>query len=407
MAAIYKSLGLIFGYSSILLISKGLTLLVSYLVAFSVSDAEFGYFALAQALFVTAVALLGFNSSAAYVRYFYNEGAFAVFKALRRVYLLSFIASVFLGLLLYVVFSKHEFFVWFALLPFSGFLASHISSFNAIYRCSNNFVGYAFAELGRPVLVFLALAVFLWANFEFSVVAIYLLVLCFSLLVVVFSSGLHLRAQLFEGAQSVLGERQVVLYLLPLVMVQLMALLNNVGDRYILSAFVAVDELGKYGKAYLVGSAAGMLIDGFSLLWAPYVVRRVNDFKVDLYPKTLIVFWGATALSFSLLFGAGFVYVYKISFLSFDYIFWAMVIIVLSAFMARVGYQVFVPVLSAYDLTGVVAKLSFVGAVSGIATNCLLIPFFGGVGAAIATWISFFIFSILSFWFLRETIIRM
>jgi O-antigen/teichoic acid export membrane protein len=185
-----------------------------------------------------------------------------------------------------------------------------------------------------------------------------------------------------------------------------MALLNNVGDRYIMSAFVTVEELGKYGKAYLIGSAAGMLIDSVSLLWAPYVVRRVNSFKIDLYPNTLLVFGGAIVLSLFLLLGAGFIFIHEISFFSFDYLFWVMVIIVLSAFMARVGYQVFVPVLSAYDLTGVVAKLSFAGAISGIAANFVLIPFWGGVGAAIATWISFFIFSILSFWFVRERIIR-
>src|SRR3990167_468948 len=138
MAAIYKSLGLVFGYSSVLLVSKGLTLLVSYLVAFSVGNAEFGYFSLAQALFVTAVALLGFNSSAAYVRYCYSEGVAAVFKALRRLYFLFFMLSVFSGLLLYFVFSDHQYFVWFSLLPLSGLLAAHFSIFNAMYRCSNN-----------------------------------------------------------------------------------------------------------------------------------------------------------------------------------------------------------------------------------------------------------------------------
>jgi O-antigen/teichoic acid export membrane protein len=386
--------------------SKGLTLLVSYMVAFSVSNTEFGYFSLAQALFVTSVALMGFNSSAAYVRYFYSEGISAIYKALKRIYLLLFVISVLSGLLLYFVFIDHKYFVWFALLPVSGFLAAHIASFNAIYRCSNNFSGYAFAELGRPLLVFLSLTAFLLMEFEFSAVAVYLVVLCSSLLLVVSVSVFHLRSKLFNKSQSSLGEKEVVLYLFPLVMVQLMALLNNVGDRYILSAFVTVEELGKYGKAYLIGSAAGMLIDSFSLLWAPLVVRRIGDFKTDLYPKTLLVFGVANLLSLLLLSGAGFVFVYKNSFFSFDYLFWVTAIIVLSAFMARVGYQIFVPVLSAYDLTGVVAKLSFAGAVSGIVANFALIPFWGGVGAAIATWISFFIFSILSFWVVRERVLR-
>ncbi|ROO33824.1 hypothetical protein BIV08_06435 [Pseudomonas sp. AF76] len=195
------------------------------------------------------------------------------------------------------------------------------------------------------------------------------------------------------------------MYLFPLVIVQVMALLNNVGDRYVLSAFVTMDELGKYGKAYLIGSAVGMIIDSFSLLWAPYVVRRVKAFKTSLYPMVTLIFFGATCLSLLLLVGAGFVFYYKISFFSFDHLFWVMAIVVLSAFMVRVGYQIFVPVLSAHDLTGIVAKLSFVGAGGGMIANFALIPFLGGIGAAIATWISFFIFSILSLWAVREKII--
>jgi O-antigen/teichoic acid export membrane protein len=404
MAVIYKKLGSVFSYSTVLLISKGLTLLVSYLVAFAADNTEFGYFSLAQALFVTAVALLGFNSSAAYIRYFYSKGVSSIYRALKRIYLLFFLISISSGLLVYFVFSEHKYYIWYALLPFSGFLASHVASFNAVYRSSGNFLWYAFAELGRPVLVFLSLAAFLWFKFDFSIIAAYLLSLCCAVLLVVVLSFFHLRRVLFSRSLCSLSEKEVTVYLFPLVLVQLMALLNNVGDRYILSAFVTMDELGMYGKAYLIGSAAGMVIDSLSLLWAPHLVRRIGDFKEELYPKVLLVFGGALCLSFLLLVGAGVVLIGEFSFFSFDHIFWVMTIIVLSAFMARVGYQIFVPVLSAYDLTGVVAKLSFAGAVSGIIANIALIPVLGGLGAAIATWISFFIFSMLSFYVVRKKI---
>lgn len=406
MVAIYKALSRVLGYSLVLLTSKGLTLLVSYLIAFSVSNAEFGYFSLAQAFFVTAVALLGLNSSAAYIRYFYSEGVSAIYKALSRAYFLFLGISFFSGLILYFVFSEHQYFVWFSLLPLSGFLAAHIASFNAIYRCSDNLAGYAFAELGRPVLVFVVLALFLWYKFDYPVVALYLIVLFLSLLLVVGFSVFHLRSTLFSKSPSSLGEREVLVYLFPLILVQLMALLNNVGDRYILSAFVTIDELGKYGKAYLIGSAVGMLVDSVSLLWAPYVVRRMGVFKADIYPKILLVFGGSLILSLIFLITAGLIFIFEISFFSYDHFFWVIAAIVLSAFMARVGYQVFVPVLSAFDLTSIVAKLSLIGAVSGVLANFALIPFWGGIGAAVATWISFLIFSVLSFWVVREKVIR-
>lgn len=406
MANTYNLLRLVFSYSLVLLLSKGLTLSLNYIVAFSVDDAEFGYFSLAQVFFTTALVLLGFNSSAAYIRYYYSVGVAAVFAALRRIYLLLMALSIFLSLYLFSVFSHDRHFFWFSLLPLCGFLAAHVSSFNAVYRCGNNLVGYAFAELGRPVFVFVSLGVLLWRGGDFSVVSVYLISLCISLFLVVFISSFNFSREIFKKNNLVLSEKRVVLYLFPLFVVQIMALLNNVSDRYILTAFVTVEELGRYSKAYLVGSAAGMLVDSFSLLWAPYVVKRKDSFKSDLHIKVLCVFWGSIFLSISLLFFAAFVFAYKITVLHLDYIFLTMSVIILSAFTARVGYQIFVPVLSAFDLTGLVARLSAIGAVSGVVVNFILIPFWGGIGAALATFVSFMVFSILSFVLTHKKIIN-
>ena len=406
MAAFYKPLRLAFGYSAVLLISKGLTLLTSYLVAFSVDNTEFGYFSLAQACFAAAVVFFGCNSSTAYVRYYYSKGAFAVFRSLRRFNWLLFGLTVFSTLLLYFIFSEHTYYVWFSLLPLSGFLTAHVSSVNAICRCSNDLRGYASAELGRPLLVFSSLVYVLNAGLDFSVVVAYLLLLCASLLFVVLYSSFRLRSELFKDSNTFLPEKEVVSYLLPLFLVQLMALLNSVGDRYILTAFVTMEEIGRYGKAYLIGSAVGMLVDSFSLLWSPYVVRKRDCFKEEMYFKTVLVFGCATCLSLLFLLLAGFVYFYRVEFFSVDYLFWVMAITVLSAYMARVGYQVFVPVLLAFDQTGVVAKLSLPGAICGVVANFALIPLIGAVGAAISTWLSFFTFSALSFYCVRKRVLQ-
>jgi O-antigen/teichoic acid export membrane protein len=68
-----------------------------------------------------------------------------------------------------------------------------------------------------------------------------------------------------------------------------------------------------------------------------------------------------------------------------------------AAFFARVGYQVFVPVLNTYDRTRVSAKISFYGAMVGLALNFALIPVYGIYGAAYATWGAFLAFSALAY----------
>lgn len=403
MPAFFKLFRRVFGYSAVLLVSKGLTLATSYLVALRVDDTEFGYFTLAQALFLTAVVLFGFNTSAAFIRFFYSAGAVAIYNSLKRLNGLLLLLVFAVSLSLYLVFRDHRYFAWFALLPLSGFLTAQVANFNAVFRCSNDLLGYSAAELGRPLLVFAALLYLLYGGLSISVIPFYLLAMSLSLLFVVIYSGIRLRrSDRVVASSSDLSENIVISYLFPLFLVQVMALLNNVGDRYFLSAFVSVDEIGRYGKAYLIGSTVGMAIDSFSLLWAPYVVKKVDSYKDELFVKSVVVFGSAVGASFLLLFLASAIYIDKLDFYVFDYYFCAMSLIVLAAFIVRVGYQIFVPVLNALDLTGMVSKLSFVGAVFGVMANLALIPVIGAMGAAIATWVSFFTFSMLSFYYVQK-----
>ncbi len=184
----------------------------------------------------------------------------------------------------------------------------------------------------------------------------------------------------------------------PLFLVQIMALANNVGDRYILNLYLPIEAVGQYGKAYLVGSAVGMLFDSLSLLWFPYIVKNREMFFRDIYRRTKFVVLTAFSASFILLIIAGYVYEYQILLLGFKAQLVVIGLVVLAAFLARVGYQVYVPILSAYDKTATVAKISLIGAIMALALNFILIPFIGGYGSAIATWLSFFIFSVTSFW---------
>ena len=76
--------------------------------------------------------------------------------------------------------------------------------------------------------------------------------------------------------------------------------------------------------------------------------------------------------------------------------------IVCSAFIARIGYQLITPLYNAYDKTTLVAKISFFSMIFGFIFNFILIPMTGIYGAAIATYLSFASFSLLSLSLLKQ-----
>jgi O-antigen/teichoic acid export membrane protein len=172
-----------------------------------------------------------------------------------------------------------------------------------------------------------------------------------------------------------------------------MSLSNGYSDRFVLAFFVSMEDLGKYGKAYLVGTALGMLFDSLMMLWWPYVISKKDSFFVLLFPKVKRAYMVTVFLSFLML--ASLVFVRWFGFALLPVVEVSLVLV--AAFFARVGYQVFVPVLNTYDRTRVSAKISFYGAMVGLALNFALIPVYGIYGAAYATWGAFLAFSALAY----------
>lgn len=393
MASSSSRFRLVASYSTVLLASKAMVLGASYVFALHLSNEDFGYVALAQAVFLAAISAFGLNAQAAYVRYCHEHGARDVLHALGPAYGLLGALALTAGLGTYLLFDTHPHYRWFALLPAAGFLASHLASLSAVARTTNSLGRYLAAEAGRPA-IFLALALlFVIAQPQISPAAFFA---CALLL----ATGLALAVSLASLRSSTaprggLSSKIVLRYLLPLVVVQVVALLNNVGDRFFLAAWVPIAELGVYGKAYLIGSTLGMLFDSISVLWGPYVVRHRHQYARNLHPLMRRGLALVALMSVALLMLAVWIWASGTDQVAgVDAEFVVVAVVVTSAFVARIGYQLCVPVLCAFDRTGVVAKLSMLSAAVGLILNAGLIPWFGMHGAACATWASFLVFSV-------------
>ncbi|MDN3503634.1 polysaccharide biosynthesis C-terminal domain-containing protein, partial [Psychrobacter sp. 5A.1] len=199
-----------------------------------------------------------------------------------------------------------------------------------------------------------------------------------------------------KDLESVLNTKKIFWYTFPLFITQIMSLVNNVSDKYILKYYLDIDTVGVYGKAYLFGSSLGLFIDSLMLLWMPYVIKNKEFIlfkRLHLILKAVYVFM---IMSLVILVLGVYLYFSNQDVFGLPPTFILVFFIIFSAFALRIGYQVTTPILSAYDKTSLVAKISIFSMVIGLVANLLLIPSYGMVAAAVATLISFLSYSIIS-----------
>ncbi|WP_436872832.1 lipopolysaccharide biosynthesis protein [Acinetobacter haemolyticus] len=394
----------IFRYAFVQILSKGLTLLSTYIIAYLSSDEIFGYIALLQASFVTVITIFGFNLQSGIVRFYFNHTLNKIASATFPITFSLFLFSIISSIVLYFILKSYPEYKFFSILPFIGFLSGFGYIISMLGRSNKKFHIYAFSELCRPFL--LVLLVFLFYFLKLDVVKGYIIVLLFSSIFVSFYGFLNYNKLINKDIEEVgdlLSTKIIFLYTAPLFFVQLMSLVNNVSDKYILKLYLDIEAVGLYGKAYLLGSSLGLLFDSLMLLWVPYTIKHRDIILKSYYNKIVKVVFILIFSSIMVLLLALFVVNYKLAFWGFNQVLISTALIVVSAFVVRIGYQIVTPILNAFDKTLFVAKISTVSMILGLIFNFLLIPYIGIYAAALSTFLSFFIYTIFSVLSLGKT----
>lgn len=389
----------VFKFASIQIISKGLTLLATYAIALNATNEVFGYISLIQATLVTVITLFGFNLSNGVIRYYFEVPSKLILKSISPILIISFGISILFSFLIFSIYENHQFYVWFSLLPVAGFFNGCILILSMLARAKGLFFYYAVAELMRPLFLVLSAIIFLYHSFDivkyFNIAIFFSSIICFIFLLFVI--------RVFDNKieKGTLSTKLVFLYTLPLFFVQIMSLVNNVSDKFIMQLFVSIKDIGLYGKCYLIGSSLGLLFDSLMLLWTPYVIKnKVNLFLLNKLLLVKMVFL-VLITSFILFIISMVMYYFEID-LYFDSYAVSTTCIIISAFMSRIGYQILSPLISAFDKTRWLATISAISMLLGIFFNFLLIPYIGVLGAAISTFLSFFLYSLMSIYLIRK-----
>ncbi|WP_278397311.1 lipopolysaccharide biosynthesis protein [Acinetobacter venetianus] len=390
-------------YALVQLVSKALVLLSTYIIALSTTNEIFGYVSLLQASLVVAVTIFGFNLQSGFVRYYYKHHVSYIFNIAKPIIITLFVLAVFSSLCLFYIFYQHKFYVWFSLLPLIGFLNGMVLVFSMLSRSNNKFKLYCISELIRPTfLIFIAV---LFLLYSFNIVLVYGVSLLFSLLLTLLICVLK-REQLIyneiDNKEESLSTAVFLKYTAPLFFVQGMSLINNVSDRYIMTYFLNISDIGEYGKAYLIGSSFGLFLDSLMLLWTPYVMKNKDSSIRANFQKFQLISILICCISVLLVLAAFVIKLPNISGINVSDNFVTMTIIILAAFSARGGYQILTPIVSAYDKTSWVAKISLISMLIGLVLNLIMIPTMGSLGAAISTFAAFLSYSIFAIYLIRK-----
>ena len=393
-------------YALVQILSKLLTLISNYIIATHSSNTVFGYITVLQASLLVSITFFGFNLQNAFMRYYFERPLKDIYTKVAPIYIGLICITLLFSTIIAFYFYHHKYYFWFSLLPIIGLGNGIVLVVSLLARSNKKISVYAQTELVRPIsLAFLS--TFFILNPKLEIISHYIFTLFISMCITLFlcyinKNKLSYNETLQSPSSNSFTSKSILLYIFPLFLVQIMSLINNISDRYILQLFVSISEIGLYGKAYLIGSSIGLLFDSLMLLWSPFVMKNKNGLVIK-YFQTIRKFALSTfALSLFLLMIS--ILLYYFDFYSYDISKKLIVTttIVCSAFIARIGYQLITPLYNAYDKTTLVAKISFFSMIFGFIFNFILIPMTGIYGAAIATYLSFASFSLLSLSLLKQ-----
>lgn len=381
---------IIYGIGSVIQVFIGLLLFPIYTRV--LSQADFG----AQDLLMTFIVIInyflimGLDSGAA--RYYYDTDDVQVKKSYISTWLwfelalsipIVFLAIIFAEPICKSVFSNNE-----LMLPFR--LAVISIPFVLVTRVINltlrlKFQSKTFSILTGFGLLIQALAAIIFVvNMRMGVSGVFLAILCANIIQTIV--GLAITANSFVPRFSLSYLKPMLAFGLPLVPASLSMWILNYSNRYFLSKWMGLEEVGLFGAAYRINALLVVGITAFQNAWPPFAFSLLNDETAakKIYIQTLTYFVLAAMSAATIL-----------------SIFSREALLVLATAKYEASYQL-VPLLLygsiAWGVVGIVAiaceiqKKSYqimvatiLGGFVTILVNVVFIPVWGLLAAAVAT----------------------
>ena len=202
---------------------------------------------------------------------------------------------------------------------------------------------------------------------------------------------------------SVLAWKKMMRFGLPFLPSGIFAMIMELADRYILKEMTDLTTVGVYSAGYKLGMLMMLIVMGFNMAWQPFFLKagsttekkplfsRITTYVLAIlgFVWILLLVWVDDIVRIQL----GNITVYGVAY-------WSSTNIVPWVALGYVFHGLYL-----LQLPGVfhqeksiwVAITRAIGALSNIGLNIYLIPYYGVIGAAIATCISFMVMAVILF----------
>lgn len=269
--------------------------------------------------------------------------------------------------------------------------------FQNLLRFQGNSVGYAIVSVFYVATNLCSAVIFgIFYDLAFSAILYSMIfsVLFASILAYLFSKktfGLVFRLDILK---------QLLSFTVPLVPASICVFVSLYVDRYMIKELLVLENVGQYGIAFRLASAASLVMIGFQMAITPLVYKHYDEPNT---PKSLAVIF-----KYFVIFACFFFLIYSLAIKELLYLLTtsefhmvANVIPFLVLALLFSNMYIFMPGISIRKKTHFIFVINLLAALLNVVLNYFLIPVFGIMGAALATTIGYFL-GFLSFVFFSQ-----
>lgn len=193
---------------------------------------------------------------------------------------------------------------------------------------------------------------------------------------------------------------------LPFLPAGIFSMLMEIADRYILKWLTDMETVGLYSAGYKLGMLMMLAVMGFNMGWQPYFLKAGEQNKPVFSRIATYVFSAFGYLWLLLYLWKDTIVQLKIGGITFyGEAFWSstsIVPVIALGYWFHGVYIVQIPGLYLQERSNILMLIRACGALVNVALNFALIPYYGAMGAAWATCISFAVMAVLIFFFNRK-----
>ena len=177
-------------------------------------------------------------------------------------------------------------------------------------------------------------------------------------------------------------------YSRPLIFDQIAWWINNVSDRYIVTWICGAAANGIYSVAFKIPSILNVFQSIFNQAWTLSAVKEINESSGEFYSRIYSIYNCGLVLLCSLLL-VGDKFIARILYANDFYQAWQFAPLLTISVVFSCLCGVFEGIFAAAKETKILASTTIVGAVINIAMNLVLVRYYGPLGAAFSTMVSY------------------